>query len=104
MPLVPEELARQVRLALNSREVREAESRFQERLDERLESLVGRANRADELKRDLQALSRKARGAARFADRPAAGYAAYSVKVSGFTRALRTLLKRVEDALENQER
>lgn len=103
VPLMPEEIAQRLHLALASREVREMESQFRQRVDQRLDAVVERPNLSDEVKRDLKALARKIKEASQFAERPATGYAAFSVKVNGFTRDLRALLKRVEDGVEEKE-
>jgi S1-C subfamily serine protease len=100
--LMPAEVATRLSQALKSPDVRVMEERFTEGLDARLDAVFESPHVRDEVKRDLRSLARKIKEAGQYAERPAAGYAAFSLKVKGFSRDFKDLLKRVESGVEDK--
>lgn len=94
--LMPEDRAMLLDRLLKTSEVREMEGHFRKDLDGRLRTIVESPHITDETKRDLKAMRNKIKDAASYAENPGGTYAAYSVKVSGFTRDLRQLSERLE--------
>lgn len=101
--LLPEETCRALTAFLKSRKIRELEDHFRKNLDARLDSVIESEHVSSEVKRDLKTLTKKLKDAAAYADRPANSYAAYSVKVNGFSRELKELVDRLEKGVENSE-
>lgn len=100
--LMPAETATRLSQALKSPEVRAMEERFTDGLDARLDAVLQSPHIAEEVKRDLRNLARKIKEAGQYAERPAAGYAAFSFKVKGFSRDFKDLLNRVESGVEDK--
>lgn len=101
--LLPEETCRTLTAFLKSRKVRELEDHFRKTLDARLDTVIESEHVSSEVKRDLKTLSKKLKEATAYADRPATSYAAYSVKVNGFSRDLKELVDRLEKGVAPSE-
>ncbi len=88
---------------LESESVKSLESKFLDRLDERLNAVQASASLPDVVKRDLRTLAAKVREANKFAEHPPTTYVAFSVKVKGFSHDFKEHLKRLAENLKEKE-
>ncbi len=88
---------------LDSETIKSIESKFQDRLDERITAVQESASLPDAVKRDLRTLASKIREANKFAEHPPTTYMAFSVKVKGFSHDFKEYLKRLAENLKEKE-
>ena len=88
---------------LDSDNVKSLESKFQDRLDERINAVWASASLPDVVKRDLRTLAAKIHEANKFAEHPPTTYMAFSVKVKGFSHDFKEHLKRLAENLKEKE-
>jgi S1-C subfamily serine protease len=96
------EAARLGRL-LDDERIKSIESKFRERLDERIGAVQASEHLPDPIKHDLRSLATKVRDAGKFIDHPPTTYASFSTKVKGFSHDFKELLKRLAENLKEKE-
>jgi S1-C subfamily serine protease len=103
LTFMPHPEAARLGRVLDSDSLKSLESKFQDRLDERIDAIQASAYLGDVVKRDLRTLAAKVREANKFAEHPPATYAAFSVKVKGFSHDFKEHLKRLAEYLKEKE-
>ena len=88
---------------LDTESVKSIESKFEDRLDERVAAVQSSASLPDAVKRDLQTLAAKIHEANKFAEHPPTTYMAFSVKAKGFSHDFKEHLKRLAENLKEKE-
>ena len=88
---------------LDDERLKSMESKFRDRLDERVNAIQGSDYLPDLVKHDLRTLSAKVREASKFAEHPATSYGVFSAKVKGFSSDFKKHLKRLAENLKEQE-
>jgi hypothetical protein len=88
---------------LNDEGLKSMESKFRDRLDERINAIQGSAYLPDLVKHDLRTLAVKVREGSTFAEHPLTTYAAFSAKFKGLSRDFKDHLKRLAENLKEKE-
>ena len=88
---------------LDTESVKSMESKFKDRLDERVKAVQASASLPDAVKRDLQTLATKIRDGNKFAEHPPTTYMAFSVKAKAFSHDFKECLKRLAENLKEKE-
>ena len=88
---------------LDSETIKSMESKFEDRLDERINAVQESESLPDVVKHDLQNLAAKIREANKFADHPPTTYMAFSDKAKAFSQDFKDDLKRLAENLKEKE-
>jgi hypothetical protein len=103
MTFISEYDAARLSQLLEDERIKSMESRYRERLDERLGAVQKSAYLLAPIKRDLRALATKIREADKFADQPPTSYASFSSKAKAFAHDFKELLKHVAQDLKEKD-
>ncbi len=82
--------------------VKSTESKFRDRLDERISTIHESQYLPDLVKHDLRTLALKVRDATKFADHPPTTYAAFSTKFKGLSHDFKEKLKSLAENLKEK--
>jgi hypothetical protein len=95
--------ASRLKEALNDERVKSKESKFRDRLDERIDAIQGSAYLPDLVKHDLRTLAVKVREGSTFAEHPVTTYVLFSAEVNSLSRDFKEHLKRLAKNLKEKE-
>ena len=88
---------------LDTETVKSMESKFQDRLDERIDAIQASEFLPDAAKRELLILAGRIREAKKFVEHPPTTYVAFSTKAKGFLHDFKEHLKRLAESLKEKE-
>jgi hypothetical protein len=101
--ILPEPDGGRLGRALKDDTISTMETKFRDRLDERIDAVQASPNVPDAVKRSLRTLASKLRDANKFTEHPPTTYADYSKKYNAFTRDFKDLLKHIAEGLKEKE-
>jgi len=103
MTFLSEFEASRLRALLADEGLKSRESKFRDRLDQRIDAIQQSASLPDIIKHDLRTLAVAVREGNKFAEHPANTYGAFSTKVRGLSRDFKDHLKRLAENLKEKE-